>query len=222
VRDLPLLGVAAGAGVAAGLLQVRVRSLREFGAWASGTVAGLAALFVVEAVDPFVPARDWRYAPAGCDLSVAFARRAEIVAGDVRLAAGTPARRVTRALLTDVGEATTYSAECVVIGRALGDAEKPAVLDAAEALLKSAAGRLRLKVERVARAGGETVVLVGSSDEGRTAANDVLMRRAEARAVLGDSSLLVLWAWRVGREGDTAPFGEAFFASVRPARSAPR
>ncbi|MFO0988970.1 MAG: hypothetical protein U1F37_16685 [Alphaproteobacteria bacterium] len=74
-------------------------------------------------------------------------------------------------------------------------------------------------MQRVARVGGDTVAMAGYTDEGRTATNEAaLVRRgAEARAVLGTSSLLVLWAWKIQREGETAPFGDAFFASVRPA-----
>jgi hypothetical protein len=85
------------------------------------------------------------------------------------------------------------------------------------AQLKAAAARLGLKIERVTRA-GDTIALAGFSDEGRTASNEVLLRRGEARAVLGASSLLVLWAWKLGRAGDASPFTERFFGSVRAAR----
>jgi hypothetical protein len=220
-RELPLLGAALVLGGMAAYALPRLVPRLARARFASGAAAAVLAFAILQAVDPFVAERRWRYAPEGCDLAVAFPQRAEIVAGEIRLA-GRPTQTVMRALLTDVGEATTFSAECAIIGRALADPEKAAVLDVAEALLKSAAARLRLKGERVARIGDDTVALSGTSDEGRTATNAVLLRRAEARAVLGRSSLLVLWAWKIGREGETAPFGDAFFAGVRPARPSPR
>jgi len=45
-------------------------------------------------------------------------------------------------------------------------------------------------------------VLSGNSDEGRTATNETLLRRAKANAVLGRRSLLIVWGWRIEREGD--------------------
>lgn len=215
--ELPLLAIALVAGVGAGFALPRLWSRLARARLASAAVGALIAFLVLQAVDPFVAERNWRYAPAGCDFAVAFPRRADFVAGEARLT-GVPAKPVMRAVLTDVGDATTFSAECVGFERPLGNADKMAVLDAAAVQLEAAAARLRIKVERAARADGNTILLSGFSDEGRTAANAVLLRRVEARAVLGDSSLLVLWAWKIGRAGESAPFGDAFFASVRPVR----
>lgn len=218
VGELPLLAVALAAGVGAGLALPRVWP-RLAGAGAGpGALAALFAFMIAQAADPFVARRSWRYAPAGCDFAVEFPRRPEIVAGEARLA-GMRMKTVTRAVLTDVGEALTLSAECLDFERPLAGRDVPAVLDAAEAQLAAAAARLRLELERVTRGEGNAVHLSGFSDEGRTAANEKLIRRAEARAVLGRSSLLVLWAWRVGREGVSVSAAAApFFASVRAAR----
>jgi hypothetical protein len=217
-RELPLLGVALGAGAAAALLLARgVPLFRSLGSWPSAAVIALLAFLIVRGADPFAGERSWRYAPEGCDFAAAFPRRPEIIAGEARLA-GMRMKTVTRAVLTDVGAATTLSAECLDFERAIAEADKPAVLAATEEQLKAAAARLRLRIERVARA-GDTILLAGFSDEGRNAANEPLLRRAEARAMLGRSSLLVLWAWKIGREGESAPFGGEFFAAARPARS---
>jgi hypothetical protein len=215
--ELPLLACALVAGAVVGFaLSQRWPRLARARA-STAALAALLAFLVLEMVDPFVDHRDWRYAPEGCDFSVAFPRRPEIVAGEARLA-GMRMKTVTRALLTDVGAASTLSAECLDFERPIADADKPAALAATEAQLRAAARRLRLKIERVAHE-GDTVVLTGISYEGRNAANEPLLRFAEARATLGRASLLVLWAWKIGRKG-TLRFGDEFFAAVRPAQSA--
>ncbi|HEY7611241.1 MAG TPA: hypothetical protein VIF14_18590, partial [Alphaproteobacteria bacterium] len=217
VGELPLLASALVAGGIAGLALPRFWPRLARARTATGALAALVAFVALQAADPFVARRDWRYAPEDCDFAVAFPRRPEIVAGEARLA-GMRMKTVTRALLTDVGAATTLSAECLDFERAIADADKDAVLAAIEAQLKAAAARLRLKLERVARE-GDTVVLAGFSDEGRNAANEPLLRHAEARAMLGQKSLLVLWAWKIGRAGESMPFGGEFFAGVRRART---
>jgi len=212
--ELPLLATALLAGVAAGTALPRLLPRFAAARMAVGALAAVVAFLVLEAADPFTTQRSWRYAPAACDFAVAFPRRPDIVAGEARLA-GMQTKTVTRAVLTDVGAASTLSAECLDFERAIAGADKAAVLDAAEAQLKAAAARLGLKHERITRTDGDTITLSGRSDEGRTADNAPLLRRAEARAVLGKTSLLVLWAWKIGREGETEPFADAFFASVR-------
>jgi len=214
-REWPLLAAALGVGAVAGWALPRVLPRVAGAGAAPGALAAAVTFVALQTADPFVARRAWIYAPEPCDFAVAFARRPDIVAGEARL--GAEARPVRRAVLTDVGEAASWSAECVGFARPLADGEKAPMLDAAEAQLKAAAARLGLKIERVARA-GNTIALAGFSDEGRTAANEVLVRRAEARAVLGSSSLLVLWAWKLGRAGDATPFAEGFLSSVRAAR----
>jgi len=203
--ELPLLGVALGAGAAAALLLARVVPLfRSLGAASSGAAVALFAFLAVQGADLFAAERNWRYAPAWCDFAVEFPRRAGIVTGEALNDARMPSA-VERALFTDIGRATSYSAECLDLGRAIEGAERTRLLDMAEARLKAAAARLRAKVERVSRDGDSAVVLSGLSDEGRNANNVVLLRRTEGRAVLGRSSLMVVWTWSVLREGEALP-----------------
>jgi hypothetical protein len=223
LRELPLLGVALGAGAVAALLLARVAPLfRSLGAWPSAAVVALLAFLVVQGADPFASERSWRYAPEGCEFAIEFPRRPGIAAGE----ALNDARQrvdVERALLTDIGRATSYSAECVAFGRAIDAGDRARLLENAEARLKSAAERLRIKIERVAREGDRAATLSGLSDEGRDANNVALLRRAEARAVLGRSSLLVVWTWTVLREGEKPPPSVArFHGSVRPVGQVPR
>lgn len=199
--EWPLLAGALVLGAAGALVVPRLWRRLAGAAAAIGAVAAVLGFLVLQAADPFVAQRTWRYAPPGCDFAVNFPRPAEIVSGEARLA-GAPAQTVTRAMSADVGAATSLSAECLAFGRTLAEAERAATLDAAEAQLKAAAARLKLKVERVAREGPAAIVLSGTSDEGRTATNEILLRRAEARVVLGRSSLLIVWGWRIEREGE--------------------
>ena len=215
-REWPLLAGALAAGAFAALVLPRLGLRLARARLATASVTVLAAFLAMLAADPFAGRRFWIYAPASCDLTVEFPRRASAVPGEVR-AGDRSSKPVNRVLLTDLGTATALGAECVAFESALPAGARAAALDEAEALLKAQAARLRLTVQRVARIGGDAVALSGYADEGRTANNEALLRRGEARAVLGTSSLLVLWAWKIQREGETAPFGEAFFASVRPA-----
>lgn len=212
--ELPLLGAALGAGALAGLLLPRTGfAFAGFGAWPAGAVAALLAFIALRAADPFVAQRGWLYAPAGCDHAVEFPRRARIVAGEVQVGQHRHGA-VERAVHVAVGEATTLSAECIELGAEVRGADRARLLEIAEALLRRSAERLRLKVDRVAR-GDDRVVLAGRSDEGRNAANEPLVKRGEARVVLGRASLLVLWAWTVGGEGAQFPPDVArFFASA--------
>jgi hypothetical protein len=227
VGELPLLGVAVGAGLVAALLLTRVVPLfRSLEAFASGALVALFAFLVVQAADPFVGARSWRYAPARCDLAVEFPRAPTVVSGEA-VNDARQASPVERALLTDLGSSTSYSAECLALGRAIEPADRARLLADAEARLKRDAERLRIKIERLERDGevadASGLVLHGLSDEGRNAANEPLLRRARARVVLGGSSVLVVWSWSVLREGEAAPAGvERFHASVRPAAQAAR
>jgi hypothetical protein len=201
VDELPLLAAALLAGAAVGLAAAR---LRPGWATARASIAGIAALaafVVLQAVDPFAASRSWRYAPAGCDFTVEFPRRAEIVEGEIRVA-GQARARVQRAVFTDVGRAQTLSAECVALAREIDPAARGALLDqVGEQLMKSAA-RLRLSAHLQPRSGNAPVTLNGRSDEGRNERNEPLLRVAEAQAMLGRSSLLVVWGWRIEREGD--------------------
>ena len=221
--ELPLLGVALGAGAVAALLLARVVPLfRGLGAWPSAALVALFAFLIVQGADPFAGERSWRYAPEGCDFAVEFPRRPGIAAGEA-LNDGRQRVEVERALLTDIGRATSYSAECVAFGRAIDAANHQRLLADAQTRLNNAAAHLRVKVERVAREGEQAVTLSGLSDEGRDANNVALLRRAEARAVLGRSSLLVVWTWTVLREGEQPPPSVArFHGSVRPAGQVPR
>lgn len=217
IDELPLLGVALGAGLAAGFLLPRLAGIFvRFGAWPIAAFVALIVFLQVQAADPFVRQRSWLYAPERCDHAVEFPRRASILAGDA-VDDQNRRREVERARHVDVGQATTFTAECLDLGGEISADNRARLIEAAEAQLKRAAALLRLKVERTARNDG-TVTLAGFSDEGRNAANEPLLRRAEARAVLGRSSLLVLWAWSVGGEGAQFPPSVAlFFSSVRPA-----
>jgi hypothetical protein len=199
--ELLLLGSAVALGVAASIVLARIRPRLARARIASTAVAALTAFVALLAADPFVTRRDWRYAPAGCGFAVYFPRPPEIVAGEARLGEG-QSRSVLRALLTNVGEASSLSAECLAFERPLAERERDAVLAAAEAQLKASAARLKLEVEHVARENRDAVVLSGSSDEGRTATNETLLRRARAEVRLGPASLLIVWGWRIEREGD--------------------
>lgn len=149
--ELPLLGAAIGAGAIAGLSLARaVPFFRGLGAFASGALAALIAFLVVQGADPFAGARSWRYAPAGCDFAVEFPRAATIVSGEA-LNEARQARPVERALLTDLGSATSFSAECLPLGRAIAPADRARLLAEAEARLKRDAERLRIKIERIER-----------------------------------------------------------------------
>lgn len=216
VDELPLLGVALGAGLMAGSILPRVAGVfARFGAWPTAAFVALIVFLQVQAADPFVRQRSWLYAPERCDHVVEFPRRPSILSGE---AVNDQKRsEVERARHIDLGQATTFSAECLDFGGEIGAGDRARLIEAAEAQLKRAAALLRLKVERTTRGDG-TVTLAGFSDEGRNAYNLPLVRRAEARAVLGRSSLLVLWAWSVGGEGAQFPPNVAvFFDSVRPA-----
>jgi hypothetical protein len=219
-HELPLLGAAAGAGLVAALLLARVVPLfRGFGAWASGAVVALAAFLLMQSTDPFVAERSWRYAPERCDFAAAFPARPRIVAAE---APNDAQRAGERALLTESGTATSYSAECLGLGRAIEAGDRARLLADAEARLARDAARLRLKVERLERDGERAMILHGVSEEGRDAANEPLLRRAQARVMLGRSSVLVLWTWTVLRGGESAPPAVArFHESARPA-DAPR
>ncbi len=218
IGELPLLGVAVGAGVVAALLMARVvPRFRSLGAWPSGAIVALPAFLAVQAADPFAGARSWRYAPDKCDLAVEFPRPPAIAAGEA-VRDARQASAAERALLTDLARATSYSAECLALGRAIEPRDRARLLSDAEARLKRDAERLRVKIERLAREDESRVILHGVSDEGRNAANVPLIRRAQARVVLGRSSVLVLWTWTVLREGESMPVSvERFHISVRPA-----
>ena len=216
--EWPLLAGAAGAGAIVSLALTALWPRLAGARLALGALAAVGAFVILQLADPFAGRRTWRYAPAACDFAVEFPRRPLIVAGEMPAGAG-ETRTVTRALDVDVGDAAALSAECLGFGRALPEAARRAALDAAVARLKAAAARLKLRIERLAPAGADTVVLSGISDDARTENNETIVKRGQARAILGPTSLLVLWAWTTSREGspstaDTA----AFFASARPAR----
>lgn len=212
--EWPLLAGAAAVGALAAFALAALRPRFAGARLAAGALAAIAAFAILQLADPFAGRRTWRYAPAQCDFAVAFPHRPLIVAGETPAGDGA-ARTVTRALDIDVGDAAALSAECVAFDRALSEAARRAALDAAEARLKAAAARLKLRDARLARAGADTVVLSGVNDDGRTGSNETIVRRAEARAILGPSSLLVLWAWTTARAGSpSAADPDAFFASV--------
>jgi len=222
IGEWPLLAGAAALGVAAAFVLAAIGTRLAGARLAVGALAAVAAFVVLQSADPFAGRRTWLYAPAQCDFAVEFPRRALIIAGEMPVGAA-PTKTVTRALDVDVGDAAAFSAECLAFDHALPDAAKRAVLDAAEARLKAAAARVKLRIERVARTDRDTVALSGLSDDARTESNEVIVKRGEARAILGRSSLLVLWAWTTARAGapskaDTA----AFFASARSAQSSRR
>lgn len=214
--EWPLLAAALALGVLASLVLSAAWPALAPARMAAGALSAIAAFALLQIADPFAGRRTWRYAPPHCDFAVEFPHRPTIMAGDLRVGAQT--RPVTRAIDIDVGEATALSAECLAFERDLPDAGRRAALDGAEAHLKALAARLKLRIDRVARA-GDTVVVSGLSDDGRTENNEVMLKRGEARATLGPSSLLVLWAWTTWRAGTPAAAEPAaFFASLRPAR----
>ena len=220
--EWPLLAGAAAFGAVAAFAAAAAWRRLAGARLAVGALAAVAAFVALRSADPFAGRRTWLYAPAPCDFAVEFPHRPTIIGGELRIGAA-PTKTATRALDVDVGDAAAFSAECLAFDSALPDAAKRAVLDAAEAQLKAAAARVKLRVERAARPDRDTVALSGLSDDARTENNEVIVKRGEARALLGRSSLLVLWAWTTARAGspskaDTA----AFLASVRPARSSPR
>jgi len=217
--EWPLLAAASAMGVAA-RFGLPVLSAR-FGGSASLPVAAIAsvvAYLALQAADPFVARRDWRYAPPGCDFALSFPRRPDIITGESGAAAA-GSLRIERAVHVEVGTGLALSAECAPLERPLSVAEIPGYGDRAEALLRQSADRLRLKIGSVARLGADTVALSGVADEGRTADNEPLLRKGEARAVVGARSLLVAWAWRISRDPAVGTGAEAasFFASIRPA-----
>lgn len=223
VGELPLLGVAVGAGLIAALLLARVLPpFRRLGAFASGALVALVAFLLVQVADPFAGTRAWRYAPSGCDFAVEFPRAPTIVSGEGLSDARQPSPAV-RALLTDLGSLTSYSAECLALGRAIARPDRARLLADAEARLKRDAERLRIKIERLERDDERGLELHGLSDEGRNAANEPLLRRARARVVLGGSSVMVVWSWTVLLENEPVPAAVArFHASVRPVAPAAR
>lgn len=215
--EWPLLATAVVGGALAAFALGELRPRLAGARLAVGALAAVAAFAILQMADPFAGRRTWLYAPARCDFTVEFPHRPLIIAGDMRSGAAQTAT-VTRALDVDVGDAAAFSAECVAFDRALPDAAKRAALDAAEAQLKAAAARVKLRIERIARPDRDTVALSGLSDEARTETNEVIVKRGEARVILGRSSLLVLWAWTTARAGAAVMVDPAaFFASVRPA-----
>lgn len=220
--EWPLLAGAVAGGALAMLALAAIWPALAGARLAVGALAAVVVFVALQSADPFAGRRTWHYAPAQCDFAVEFPRRPLIAAGETQIGAA-PTKTVTRALYVDVGDAAAFSAECVAFDEALPDGAKQAALDAAETRLKASAARVKLRIERVARAGRDTVALSGFSDDARTESNEAIVKRGEARAILGRSSLMVLWAWTTARAGapstaDTA----AFFASVRAARSSPR
>ena len=219
VGEWPLLAGAIVAGAAlAFALTARWPHLAS-ARLAVGALAAIAGFVVLRSADPFAGRRSWLYAPASCDFTVEFPRRPLIIGGELRLGGGQTAT-VTRALDVDVGDAAAFSAECVTLDRAPSDAAKRAVLEAVEAQLKAAAARVKLRIERVARTDDATIALSGLNDDGRTETNDVIVKRGEARAILGPSSILVLWARTTAREHvPSAADPPSFFASVTQRKS---
>jgi hypothetical protein len=217
--EWPLLAGALAAGATLALVLTALRPHLARARLAVGALAAIAAFVALRSADPFAGRRTWLYAPAACDFSVEFPRRPLIIVGELQLGGG-QTKTVTRALEIDVGDAAAFSAECVAFDRALPEAAKRAALDAAEAQLKAAATRVKLRIERVARTDGGAVALSGINDAGRTETNDVIVKRGEARAILGPSSILVLWAWTTARAGvpNTAD-PPSFFASVTQRKS---
>ena len=218
VGEWPLLAGAAAIGVAArmGLPALSPR-FAGTAALPAAAIVGTIGYLVLQSADPFVVKRDWRYAPKGCDFALDFPGRPDFLVGEIESGAG--ARNVERAVHVDVGRGIALSAECMPFDRPEVAAGDPALADRAEALLRLLAQRLRLKVGTVARLGGDTVALSGVADEGRTADNEPLLRKGEARAVVGAKSLLVVWAWRITRDpaADSGPVAAALFASIRSA-----
>jgi hypothetical protein len=215
--EWPLLAGALAAGALVAFALAALSPSLAGARLAVGTLAAIAAFVALQSADPFAGRRSWLYAPAACDFAVAFPRRALIIGGELKVGTA-PAQTVTRALDIDVGDAAALSAECVAFDRALPEAARRATLDAAEAQLKAAAARVKLRIERVARPDRDSVALSGVSDDARTEKNEVIVKRGEARAILGPSSLLVLWVWTTARAGAPSRANpEAFFASVRPA-----
>jgi hypothetical protein len=217
IGEWPLLAGALAAGALAAAAPAALAPRFARARLAVGALAAIAAFVALRTADPFAGRRSWLYVPAGCDFAVEFPRRALIIGGEIGTGAA-PTRKMTRAVDIDVGDAAALSAECVAFDRALPEAAKRAALDAAEAQLGAAAARVKLRVERLARPDGRTVALSGVSDEGRTESNEVIVKRGEARAILGPSSLLVLWSWTTARAGAPSRADpERFFASVRRA-----
>ena len=218
--ELPLIGTALAVGLAAGLVLPRVAPLfRALGFAATASLVALVAFFLIQGADPFAGARSWRYAPERCDFAVEFPRPPRIVAGEAVNDMGQTSA-VERALLVEIGQGMSLSAECLDLGRAIEPGDRARLLDGAAKRLEAAAARLRIKAERVARDGDGGVTLTGVSDEGRDANNVALLRRAEARALLGRSSLLVLWTWAVLREGEAPPPAAGRFLTTAGPRTA--
>lgn len=184
----------------------------------AAAIAGVIAFLMLQSADPFATKRDWRYAPAGCDFAVSFPQRPSIFGGELKLPNAATAS-VSRAVLIDIGKGIAWSAECVPFDRTLAETERAVIRDSAEAPLRRAATALRLKIGGVARPNATTLVLTGMSDEGRTADNAPLLRKAEARAIAGAQSLLVLWAWRITRDENAGVEAAPFLESVRPANA---
>lgn len=219
IGEWPLLAGALAAGAALAFALAALRPRLAGARLAIAALAAIAAFVALRSADPFAGKRSWLYAPAACDFSVAFPRRPLVIGGELQLGGGQTAA-VTRALDVDVGDAAALSAECVALDRALPEAAKHAMLDAAEAQLKAAAARVKLRIERVARTDGATVALSGLNDEARTGDNETIVKRGEARAILGPSSILVLWAWTTARAGAPSTADPpSFFASVTQRKS---
>jgi hypothetical protein len=215
--EWPLLAGAAALGALASFALAAIAAPLAGARLAMGALAAVAAFVVLQLADPFAGRRTWRYAPAHCDFAVEFPRRPLIVGGEIRAGAA-ETKMATRALYVDVGDVAAFSAECVAFDRALPEPARRAALEAAEAQLKAAAARVKLRIERAAR-DGSTVTLRGLNDEARTRENEAIVKRGEARAILGPSSLLVLWSWTTARAGEPVSADSAsFFASVRRAR----
>lgn len=216
--EWPLIAAASAVG-AVGYYAWRGRASRRDSALPVAALAALAAFLALQAADPFVAHRDWLYAPADCDFTVSFPRRAEVARSHTTADGAAVGRPVERAVLVNIGSGTALNAECAIFDGAGGDlaARLPALRANSDALLRAAAQRLRVKVAEIAQPAANVVVLRGVADEGRTADNEPLLRKAEARAVIGDRSILVLWAWRITRDPAAEIGVDAmnFFGAVR-------
>lgn len=219
--EWPLLAGALVAGAVGGFAWHRWA--RRDTALPVAAIASVAAFVVLRPMDPFAGERDWAYAPPDCEFAVSFARRPQIVRGQAGDGAAAELRALERALLVELGTGSAMSAECVAIEvPAAAAAAGPALRARTEALLRASAERLRVKIRDVAQREDNVVVLRGETDEGRTADNEPLMRKAAAYAMIGNRSLMVMWGWRITRD-PAAGMDIAvtkFFGSVRRGASA--
>lgn len=216
--EWPLLAVPLAAGTIAGFAWPRIG--RRNTALPVAALVSVAAFAVLRPADPFVGTRDWVYAPAACEFAVSFPRRPQIIRGQTGDSGALDRRAVERAVLVELGTGSAMSAECVAIEAGAAETTPaPALRARTEALLRAAAESLRVKIRDTAQLDGNVVVLRGETDEGRTADNEPIMRKAAAYAKIGTRSIMVMWGWRITRDPSAGMdfMVTNFFGSVRPA-----